>query len=453
LPAINTHKASIRGFLFRLLLATIILTLFIAVLQGYKAGSKEIQQQMDAELVDLAKLLSNQMINDDMSAYTLHAGNKLAFQLFSAEKSLLQYSTTSTEQIAPLQAGFSETNFNGYRWRTYGFFNTNNQHWVIVAERIDIRFALVEKVIVKSLAPIMIEIPIAALLIWWVIGHGVKPLYRLSNALMNKPENDLSALQIDQPYAEVEQVIQSTNNLLNRLTLSFEREKRFASDVAHELRTPLSVLKIDLFNAQQHPQNNADDMARLHRGVNRMEHLLQQILTLYRTTPDQFMARFSSQDLYTIAQQVIADHYQHIDNKAQSIELEGASCTLVGDQSALEILLTNLISNANKYTPEGGIIHIALSTEDNAIILQVEDSGTGIDKALYARVFERFYRVDGDRHTSNELGCGIGLSIVKHIVDLHKATISLHPSRFATGLKVQVVFPNKRENKRGMKNE
>lgn len=441
MPATSRHKTSIRSFLFRLLLATIILTLFISVLQGYKAGSSEIQQQMDAKLAGLATLLSHQVIDDHAVVHSLPAGDKFVFQLFSAQEKLLQYSTGNKQPLAPLQAGFGETNINGYRWRTYGFFNPQNKHWVIVAERLDIRFALVEQIIVKALAPIIIEIPIAALLIWWIIGHGVKPLYRLSHALRNKADNDLSALKIDQPYAEVEQVVQSTNSLLKRLTLSFEREKRFASDVAHELRTPLSVLKIDLFNAQQKAQNNAADMARLHQGVNRMEHLLQQILTLYRTAPDQFMARFATQDLYAIAQQVIADHYQHIDRKMQSIELEGTSCVLEGDQAALEILVTNLVSNANKYTPKGGVIHVAVLVENETIMLQVEDSGAGIDKALYERVFERFYRVDGDRHASNELGCGIGLSIVKHIVELHKATISLHPSRFATGLKVQVAFP------------
>jgi two-component system sensor histidine kinase QseC len=440
----TSNKISIRGFLFRVLLATIILTLFVSVLQGYEAGSKEIQQQMDAKLVDLATLLSNQVVSKNHehdAAYTLQTGEKFAFQIFSAEKDLLRYSTQSKELIAPLQTGFSETNFNGYRWRTYGFFNLQNKRWVIVAERIDVRFALVEKIILKSLAPIVIGIPIAALLIWWVIGHGLRPLYRLSNVLLNKPDNDLSALHIKQPYTEVEQVIQSMNNLLNRLTLSFEREKRFASDVAHELRTPLSVLKIDLFNISQKNQHDVNDIAILNQSVSRMEHLVQQILTLYRTTPDQFMARFATQDLYAIAQKIIAAHYQAIDEKAQTIALYGESCTLEGDQAALEILLANLISNAYKYTPEGGEIRVTITSEDHAIMLDIDDSGVGIDETLYSRVFERFYRVDGDRHTSNELGCGIGLSIVKHIVDLHKATISLHHSCFVTGLKVKITFP------------
>jgi len=103
-------QTSIRSFLFRLLLASIILTLFVSVLHGYQAGSKEIQQQMDDKLVDLATLLSHQLINDDATAYTLQAGDKFAFQLFSANKNILQYSTANKEPIAPLQAGFHENN-------------------------------------------------------------------------------------------------------------------------------------------------------------------------------------------------------------------------------------------------------------------------------------------------------------------------------------------------------
>jgi two-component system sensor histidine kinase QseC len=172
-----------------------------------------------------------------------------------------------------------------------------------------------------------------------------------------------------------------------------------------------------------------------------MEHLVQQILTLYRTTPDQFMATFAWLDLTALAQNIIAEHYDIFDKKSQSIELQGQACYLNGDQAALSILLLNLIENANKYTPQGGIIRVMLEEHSDVIILQVEDSGVGIDPSQYKRVFERFYRVDGDCHASNEVGCGIGLSIVKHIVDLHKADIHLQTSNFTTGIMVQIVFP------------
>jgi len=432
---------SIRGFLVTLLLAIIILTIFLSVVQGYQASSTEIQQQMDSRLVDIAKLLSNQHINNNAPSYAMHAEEHILFQVFNHKEDLLHYSTTATEQrLVPLKQEFSEINFNGNRWRAFAFFNSQKDLWVVVAERLDIRFDLAEKIILKSLKPIVLGISLAALLIWLVIGHGLKPLYSLSNALTNKREDDLSPLSIKQPYKEVEQVIQSSNSLLKRLNLSLEREKRFASDVAHELRTPLSVLKIDIFNLTRKLGKDDKEVQALNRGVDRMERLVQQILTLYRTTPDQFMATFVTLDLYSLTQKVIADQYPKFDKKSQNIELQGESAVIKGDQNSLETLLLNLVENANKYTPVGGSIRVAVFDQGDSIVLQVEDSGIGIPETQYQRVFERFYRVNGDCHSSNEAGCGIGLSIVKHIVYLHKAVISLQHSEYETGLMVRVIF-------------
>lgn len=436
---------SIRIFLISLLLATIVLTIFIAVLQGYQASSQEIQQQMDAKLLDLAKLLSKHVMNTQNASPSVHKGKTFAFQIISSKA--ISHNNhpddhkTTQQTIAPLKQGFDEVNFNDYRWRSYAFFNQQQHQWIIVAERLDIRFKLVERTLLKSLTPIVLGMPLAALLIWFIVGHALKPLRQLANTLKNKRENDLSPLNIKPTYTEVEHVIQSSNKLLKRLRLSFEREKHFAANVAHELRTPLSVLKIDLFNLNQKSKESSDgDIQILNQSIDRMEHLIQQILTLYRTTPDQFIMTFSEFDLTQLTQKVIIDHYDNIDKKSQSIELQGIRCLLTGDSSTMEILLSNLIENANKYTPEKGEIHVTIIDRGSIIRLQIEDSGCGIEPTHHQRVFERFYRENGDCHTANQPGCGLGLSIVKHIVKLHKATISLHPSHFSTGLMVQVDF-------------
>ncbi len=433
---------SIRVFLITSLLAIIVLTIFISVLNGYQYSSQEIQQQMDAELVDLAKLLSNHESTENPSSEEIQIGNKIAYQIIHVkDKDSLVSDLAGKGIISSLEQMFNEVNFKDSRWRTYGFFNAQKNVWVVVAERLDVRLNLTEKIIMKLLSPIILSIPLAALLIWFLIGYALKPLSKLSNALKNKDNNDLSTLEIKQPYQEVEQVVQSTNQLLKRLALSFEREKHFASDVAHELRTPLSVLKVDLYNLTRQLGSDNEGIRTLNQGVDRMEHLVQQILTLYRTTPDQFMATFKVFDLYALSQKVIAENYQLFEQKSQTIELHGTSCLLEGDQSAVEVLLLNLIENANKYTPKSGKIRVQLSEEKGTVILQVEDNGPGIDKSQYERIFDRFYRVDGDQHSSNEQGCGLGLSIVKHIVDLHKAVITLQPSNFKTGLLVCVKFP------------
>jgi len=449
---------SIRRFLITSLLAIIVLTIFVSILQGYQTSSKEIQQQMDAQLIDLTKLLSDSLATKSKFNHDIQSGNKFAYQMITSEQIHLmeknQDSLSAQALIAPLKQAFSEVNFEGYRWRAYAFFNEQKNVWVIVAERLDLRFDLAEKIILKSLMPIVFAIPLAAILIWFVIGHAVKPLRQLSHALKNKRDNDLSVLGMNKhTYQEIDQVVQSTNSLLKRLALSFERETHFASDVAHELRTPLSVLKIDLHNLAQQLGSGNQRIQPLTHSVDRMEHLIQQILTLYRTTPDQFMATFKVFDLYAMSQKVIAEHYAMFEKKSQSIELQGESCLLEGDQAALEVLLLNLLENANKYSQAGAKIVVLVAEQkhrkeqDDSIILQVEDSGPGINASQYERIFDRFYRVDGDQHSSNEQGCGLGLSIVKHIVELHKAEITLSPSTFKTGLQVRVELPKDSKGK------
>ena len=149
-------------------------------------------------------------------------------------------------------------------------------------------------------------------------------------------------------------------------------------------------------------------------------------------------------DLSAIVQSIIAKDYEQIAVKQQKISLSGGEvCLIKGNQFALETLVQNLISNASKYTPEHGEVLVTSKHITTGVRLIVEDSGPGIPQEQYERVFERFYRVDGDRHNSSIIGCGLGLAIVKHIVELHKAKITLHPSIQLGGLKVMIDFPNK----------
>jgi len=172
-----------------------------------------------------------------------------------------------------------------------------------------------------------------------------------------------------------------------------------------------------------------------------MNHLVEQILALYRTMPDQFMANFTELDLHALARDVISNNYSEFARKEQQIELVGSSSNIVGDRFALETLLQNLLSNAGKYTPNRGRVQITVKPNDHGIMLKVEDSGTGIAPDEYDRVFERFYRIGGDCHASDQPGCGLGLAIVRHIAELHNAGITLGPSSFESGLSVCIEFP------------
>jgi two-component system sensor histidine kinase QseC len=155
------------------------------------------------------------------------------------------------------------------------------------------------------------------------------------------------------------------------------------------------------------------------------------------------MAKFACLDLAEVARKVVADNIDMIDLKHQEISFEGESVEVYADPFAVETLVQNLLANAVKYTPVDGRLLIRAFVQQGKAVLQLMDSGAGIPESEYDRVFERFYRVGGDRHRSAVIGCGLGLSIVKHIVDLHEAKIKLSSSDFDSGLCVTVTFPEK----------
>jgi two-component system sensor histidine kinase QseC len=267
----------------------------------------------------------------------------------------------------------------------------------------------------------------------------LKPIRQLANQLQHKQEHDLSPVSLTDPLKELQPLVDSTNNLLTRLENAFERAKRFSADAAHELRTPISGLKINLYNFQIESPDNKN-LKLLTAGVNRMEHVVEQILSLYRTTPDQHMANFELLDLHELAQNCIVRQYSDFEQKGQQIELSGGRAWLQGDKFSIETLLQNLLSNANKYTPKDGQIEISTEEIDGHVLLKIEDSGPGIPEDKYHRVFDRFYRMDGDQHNSEIEGCGLGLSIVQHIVQLHHGQIQLSRSKFPTGLAISINF-------------
>ncbi len=437
---------SIRTFLVIVLLATMTLIIFLSALHGYRSSMQQTELLFDEELHDLVDLLDEfPGVNTKvMSGDTPKSGdldNTIAFQIWDNGELSRRSANAPDTPFGPFQAGYHESNFSGHRWRTLARRSTNTDRWIFVAEHVDNRFRVAEEIILEAVTPIILGLPVAGVLIWLIVGYGMRPLEQLAVELSTKAGDDLTPLREDQTPAELAQVIRSTNDLLSRLEASFERERRFTADAAHELRTPISVLKVHLHNlAQELPPDNAN-IAHLKDGIDRMNHLVEQILLLHQTAPDQLTANFTVLDLHLLARDVVSKHYGDFAAKNQQIELVGDVSRLLGDPFTLETLLQNLLGNAGKYTPEGGRIQVSVQPGEQSVILKVEDSGPGIPPDEYERVFDRFHRVGGDRHASTEPGCGLGLAIVQHIAQLHQAHITLGTSSFDNGLSVCVRFP------------
>lgn len=431
--------SSIRVFLVAGILATLTLFNFVAAMRGYQSSMDEAELLFDNQLLDFARLVGR--LDVEASHEELRLGNNMAFQVWQGDDLLAHSYHAPAEPITAFTNGFDFSNFDGYRWRTFTRNESESGLWVIVAERTDLRFVLAENVVLESILPILLSIPLIGLLIWLIVSHGLKPLTVLSTQLRNKHVNDLSPVTTQNTRRELEQVVESINSFMRRLDEAVDKEKRFSADAAHELRTPISALKVQLHNLAGEIDSSSDAWKDLEHGVERMQHLVEQLLTLYRMTPDKFAESCAEVDLYELCENVIARQYSVIETKQQQLELEGEHCTINGETFALETLVSNLLTNASKYTPVGGSIRMRVMADNGNVVLEVEDNGPGIEAADRDRVFDRFYHSEKAPDSHILPGCGLGLTIVAHVARLHNADVSVGVSSFGQGAKFSVRFP------------
>lgn len=448
---------SIRVFLTLTLLSVVALLNFAAALSGYHRGMVEAQalfnQRMQQHLDLLNYSLPDLLARGDIRAGQVltparvpMSGNHLEFQWLRASGELIARTKWMPESaVAPLEAGFRHVNFSGYRWNALIERSDDGGSWFILAERDDQRWRMAESIILPAVYPMLIAVPVLGVIIWWLLGVGLRPVAKLAHDLEQREATDLRPLESDDLPSELRQLAASANALLRRLEASFARERRFSADAAHELRTPLAALRIQCDNLACHESAAGPTVqiaiAKMQTGLERLGHLIEQILILNRVAPDQFMGRFDAIVLSPLLRRVIAGHGDALESKAIEIELVGDDVDVRGDTFALESMVDNLIGNAIKYTPAGGSIRVRTSRTTHGAVLDVIDNGVGIPAPLRDRVFDRFYRVDGDRHDADVAGCGLGLSIVKQVADLHGARIELHDSEFGVGLCVRIIFP------------
>ncbi len=444
---------SIKVFLTLTLLSVAALLNFAAALRGYHRGMLEAETLFNQRMYKHLDLLNYSLPGLRLRAETdpqpmshpAHARVSevgLEFQWVALDGRLLAHSAgMPDEPVTELREGFHFANFGGYRWHVLAAPSADQQSWFVLAERDDQRYRMAESVILPAVFPMVLAVPLLGAIIWLLLGVGLRPVSQLARDLERREATTLHALPAADLPVELQPLANSANALLRRLEASFTRERRFSADVAHELRTPIAALRIQVENLVDATPVPADAVAKLQSGIERMSHLVDQILTLNRVAPDQYMGRFEPIALAAAVRRCIAEHSDALEQRALEIELVGPEVAVDGDGFAIDSLLGNLIGNAIKYTPPGGRIRVQTAQERDGIVLDVIDSGAGIPAEQRDRVFDRFYRVDGDRHVADAPGCGIGLSIVKQVADLHKARIELRDSLFASGLWVRVVFP------------
>jgi two-component system sensor histidine kinase QseC len=269
---------------------------------------------------------------------------------------------------------------------------------------------------------------------------GLRPLRRLALDLNRRSDQALTPLDVEHLPRELQPPVKAMNGLLLELSHAFDRERRFTSDAAHELRTPLAALRAQLDVAsleQGAPEQQLESIKRASHAARRMERLVTQLLLMCRLDVSAHLDRAHVM-LDEIAQQVCADLGPDAVSKQIDISLDAEPAPLAnGNQELLYVLLRNLIDNAIRYTPNQGEIALTISRQDGDLIVTVGDSGCGVSKDNMQWLGQRFRRFSA----SQAEGVGLGLSIVARVADLHHASVVYAQDKTLGGLLVTVRIP------------
>lgn len=315
---------------------------------------------------------------------------------------------------------------------------------VQVAETRNKRNALASRILSGVTLPQFAVIPLAVLLVWIGLGRGIEPLNRLGRMIRRRMPTDLSPIPTAGVPEEVKPVIHAFNDMMARLEQNLQAQQRFIGDAAHQMRTPLTGLKMqtELALTETDPENMRILLRQIAESTDRAAHLISQLLALARAESSHEKTHAIEQvDLEALVRQVTLEWVPAAMEKKIDLGFEGTGWPLQmsGNPVLIRELAGNLIDNAVKYTPIGGRITVrTLATE--FAVLEVEDDGPGIPDSERELVFERFYRVLGNEAP----GSGLGLAIVREIAELHLGSVQLKPSPSGRGTLAQAVFPRRR---------
>ena len=277
---------------------------------------------------------------------------------------------------------------------------------------------------------------------FFISGHALKPLYDFSKKIEDVQAQNLSDSRIEEnKFSELNQLSVSYNKMLERLSEAFKLQRQFTANAAHELRTPLAVmqLQIDLYNSSKHPDNDTSAQQTISMITEQTERLSKMVRTLLDMSELQTIARDEEIAIAALVEEVLADLEPLAQEKGINLIEKCDNVLLMGSDILIYRLVYNLVENAIKYNFSGGTVTVNATQQNSQLHLTVEDTGNGIPEELKERIFEPFFRLDKSR--SRELGgVGLGLALVREIVRVHNGSI-LVKNNANSGTTFEVIFP------------
>lgn len=352
-------------------------------------------------------------------------------QVWDAAGRPLRQSHPSIDIPRQPATGFAAISTVGDNWRVYTLATPNRT--VQVSQEMSVRRELAANAALQAALPIAILIPLALLTLSWIIDRIMARLNRLAVAVASRDTAAEDPVPIDGVPAEVIPFVSAINQLLTRLRALLERQRRFISDAAHELRTPLSALQIQIDNLRHDDRDSrfAQRLAELEAGIGRASSLVSKLLHLARYDAREPPPAPQPIDLVQLALDTVARLTPLAESRSIDLGITRRDKAIaIGALADFEIILGNLVENAVRYTPLGGTVDVAVEVAGQEARIEVRDTGPGIAEEDMPRIFERFFRA---RPQDTE-GSGLGLAIAKAAAERQGVRLALAPREDRSGL-------------------
>lgn len=433
---------SLRLRLLVFLIAAIAITACAQGIFAYKSALSEADALFDYHMQQTAFALRAGLPTDAKGLGSLrpeYQNNEFIVQVWTNEG--LRIFESAMGDLLPQRAvlGFQDVRARG---STYRVFSLQTRSQVIqVAQDMAVRRKLARGMAWRSLLPMAVMAPLLALAVWWLLGRLFVPVDRVRAQVARRQAQDLSSVDEGDLPAEVQPLVQELNALFGRVRRAFAAQQDFVADAAHELRSPLAALKLQVQGLRHagDEATRARAVARLEAGIDRASRLVEQLLMLARQEAGG--APMVAVDLRQVVALALADVAPEAQARGIDVGLANpqvCACSVSGVAEELRLLVRNLLDNAIKYSPEGGRVDVDLAHDGATVQLRVQDSGPGIPEAERERVRGRFYR--SPQSAQQAPGSGLGLAIVQAVAERHGARLTLQHSERLGGLCVQLVF-------------
>jgi two-component system OmpR family sensor kinase len=442
---------SVERYLLSWVLGALAVGSVLLTLAIYLVTLDEINEVLDVDLKNVATALASYQKAEQASGLPNQDGTLPIDTPEDAEIVTTTWSpaghriyTSAPHEAVPRaeMPGLTRKKVGDREWILYAVDTVNGR--AQASQRVSVRESMAAGSAIKVVPPMAMLVIVVGGLLSFALRKGLRPLDAAARSVAERSAKSLTPLSASDAPMELEPIVTSINGLIHRLSIAFAVQRRFLADAAHELRTPVTALRlqIQLLERAGSECQRLEALAELKAGIDRSQRLIGQFLEISSAEGDVDAESMEWVDLSDLARSVVTSMSPKAEQLGIDLGFSGAkSARIHGQAQAVGVLITNLVENTLRYTPAGGRVDVDLQVDGRAVVLKVVDNGPGIAESERERVFDRFYR--GRNATAlarDKGGSGLGLSIVRVIAEKHAAPIELRTPPGGQGLEVRVTF-------------